>query len=309
MRNLNSKGLTMTEASFISNLAFQKADSILNENEAMSSTHECILFQDRVMDKQTKNPIIPELYQSNVLKVGKYISLVAYLRETIKLKAEAIKEVEKRTFNYPYPQPELETNVMTPLIPAYTEQDAINSLSDNEYKEYILSKAIASEIGKFIHKDGHLDKQRKAIFAKEKVTWLTKGTENYPVELVIDNSSEELLKVHEYLANYHRKAEKVVNYYEAKIKNLVTNENVLINIKNIEIKNENEVELRKVTDANDKLIKEYNHKTEVAKMEFQTRIEKEKQTIANLRIVVPKELQKLVDELLNEEDENEINKN
>jgi hypothetical protein len=82
------------------------------------------------------------------------------------------------------------------------------------------------------------------VFTTEKVTWITKGRNTYPVKLVVDNAVEKPNQLHESLAKYHRDVEKKVNYDEAKIKNFISKRNSEIHLQNAEIEVENRKETK-----------------------------------------------------------------
>jgi hypothetical protein len=103
-----------------------------------------------------------------------------------------------------------------------------------------------------------------------------------------------LLKVHEELAALHRKYEQRVNYFKAKVKNLVTEENA-------RIARENSDEQYKVNSYNSVLLNEYQTNYALYQQEHQKLaqdFEEQKQnaikSIAALRIAVDSRFQSVV---------------
>jgi hypothetical protein len=97
----------------------------------------------------------------------------------------------------------------------------------------------------------------------------------------------------------HRKYEQRVNYFKAKVKNLVTDENARLS-------KENSVKIAEVIRENEKMNKEFNvvytkflDEKLKSKQDFETtRQEKIKET-ASLRIQVDGRFQEVIDEFLN----------
>jgi hypothetical protein len=100
-----------------------------------------------------------------------------------------------------------------------------------------------------------------------------------------------------YLA-IHRQYEQKVNYYKAKVKNLVT-------LENAKIANENASLQTLVNETNNKLnmqysiaIQEWQGKRKKAEMEFNSKIQEETGRVAALRIMVDARFKPVVDQFL-----------
>lgn len=106
-------------------------------------------------------------------------------------------------------------------------------LSQAEILEYVTLEARASEIGKFIHEDGHLTKLRKELptlppFFKESGWNATSGYIANHVHIHEEHKNGKLDAYHEEFASKHREYNQRVNYFKAKVKNLVNDENARI---------------------------------------------------------------------------------
>ena len=110
---------------------------------------------------------------------------------------------------------------------------------------------------------------------------------------------EQLSQLHESLSAAHRNAEKRVNYFKAKIKNLVT-------IENARISKENSIEQNRVNVINQKINEEYNSAyskwsgeyTEAMHL-FESARNEEIQEVAALKIEVPLLFKPTIDMFLN----------
>jgi len=118
------------------------------------------------------------------------------------------------------------------------------------------------------------------------------------VTVSVHHIEEDLWKTHQELAAQHRDLEQRVNYFKAKVKNLVT-------ARNAEIAKENASMMQSTAVENSKLMNDYNKAMEEyravirAGMEIfeSSRLEKLKEASA-LRIQVPARFQEVVDEFL-----------
>ena len=158
------------------------------------------------------------------------------------------------------------------------------------------AEAYAAHIGQFIHNRGKLDQLRKELPSIKTLEWLEVETgKKTPVKVITHHSADELLQLHEELAALHRGYEQRVNYFKAKVKNLVTAENARIARVNGE-------EQARVNAVNQKIMAEYEAEQKIwfdaekqAKFEFQQVIEEQIKEIAAYRIQVPVRFQPVVD--------------
>jgi hypothetical protein len=171
-----------------------------------------------------------------------------------------------------------------------------DQLTTAEYNEYLEAEAYAAHIGQFIHNRGKLDQLRKELPNIKTLEWLEVETgKKTPVKVITHHSADELLQLHEELAALHRGYEQRVNYFKAKVKNLVTAENARIARVNGE-------EQARVNAVNQKIMAEYEAEQKIwfdaekqAKFEFQQVIEEQIKEIAAYRIQVPVRFQPVVD--------------
>jgi BMFP domain-containing protein YqiC len=122
--------------------------------------------------------------------------------------------------------------------------------------------------------------------------------ERTPVKVEVHHTPEELLAHHEKLASLHRTHEQRVNYFKAKVKNLVTEENARIS-------KENALGQAEVNKLNEKLRLDYTNVyltylelVKVEREEFEAARQAEIQSTAALRISIDPRFQDTIDNFL-----------
>jgi hypothetical protein len=171
-----------------------------------------------------------------------------------------------------------------------------DQLTTAEYNEYLDVEAYAAHIGQFIHNRGKLDQLRKELPSMKTLEWLeVEVGKKTPVKVDTHHTAEQLLELHEALAGLHREYEQRVNYFKAKVKNLVTAENARIARANAD-------EQARVNAINQKIQAEFesaqkawlgDEQKEI--FNFQEHIENHIKEIASYRIQVPTRFQPVID--------------
>jgi hypothetical protein len=171
-----------------------------------------------------------------------------------------------------------------------------DQLTTAEYNEYLEVEAYAAHIGQFIHNRGKLDQLRKELPSMKTLEWLeVEVGKKTPVKVDTHHTAEQLLELHEALAGLHREYEQRVNYFKAKVKNLVTAENARIARANAD-------EQARVNAINQKIQAEFesaqkawlgDEQKEI--FNFQEHIENHIKEIASYRIQVPARFQPVID--------------
>jgi hypothetical protein len=134
--------------------------------------------------------------------------------------------------------PEKQIPAHADLFDPVDESWGWSQLTDAEFNEFLELSAYAAHIGQFIHKNGLLSLLREQITKIASLEWITiKDGEKTPVKVTKHHTAVELNTKHEELAKLHREYEQRVNYFKAKVKNLVTTENARIAKANAEIIN------------------------------------------------------------------------
>jgi hypothetical protein len=217
----------------------------------------------------------------------------------IKAKDDLIQEIERKAFRHPFGEieaPNLESFHPTDMV---DENWGWAQLSTAEAAEFLEQEAYAAHIGQFIHKGSVLDKLRNELPKIKSLDWIdVKHGERTPVKVSAHHTSAELLTHHEKLATMHRAHEQRVNYFKAKVKNLVTEENA-------RIARANAVGQAAQNTLNEAIRLEYTNKKltlmesiKVERVQFEEQRQKEIQATSALRISVDPRFQGVVDEFL-----------
>jgi len=297
--SLSNTGLSLSQAQSISNLCFQRAKDIDNELRTVNNVQKELKINGETYVETVGKKLPVDTIQLLVEK-SKLHACQAFLMENIKAKDQMITELQREHFVYNVEEPESPKHLTYQELPLVNEVWGWSQLSVGEYNEYLESEAYASHIGQFIHKDGKLDFLRRELPSIKTLEWITiKDGEKTPLKVTIHHTQSELTELHETLASMHRKYEQRVNYFKAKVKNIVTDENARLS-------KENSVKIAEVIRENEKMNKEFNvvytkflDEKLKSKQDFETtRQEKIKET-ASLRIQVDVRFQEVIDEFLN----------
>lgn len=228
LKSLKVTGLSMSQAATVSNLCNQRAAEINNVLSNVNNATKTIRYNGENLVK-TAGRKLPSNVKELLLEKALLHSTQAFLMENIKRKEELLKEVQAEPFTTELVAPEKPDFLRPQLTKQVDENWGWKQLTEAEYNEYLEVEAYASHIGQFIHKNSVLDRLRKELPTIQELEWehIEDGKKT-PVIVKPHHTSEDLLKVHETLAMLHRQYEQKVNYYKAKVKNLVTDENARI---------------------------------------------------------------------------------
>ena len=298
--SLSSKGLSLSQAQSISNLCNQRSRDI---NSKLTTVNN--FSRDLKIEKETYVETVGIPMPSNVVELllekAELHSTQAFLMENIKAKDDLIKSIQREVFNYdlevPYPQREkLE---MFREEAHKDESWAWDQLTNSEYNEYLEAEAFASHIGQFIHKGGVLDKLRTELPTIKTLEWMeVEEGKKTPMKVNIHHNSGELMTLHEELAGHHRKYEQRVNYFKAKIKNLLTSKNSEISRSNSEKQNEINSKNKLVLEAFEKECTKWEGENSKALHIFEEGRQKRISEAAGMRIDVDGRFQKTIDTFL-----------
>jgi hypothetical protein len=297
--SLSNTGLSLSQAQSISNLCFQRAKDIDNELRTVNNVQKELKINGETYVETVGKKLPVDTIQLLVEK-SKLHACQAFLMENIKAKDQMITELQREHFVYKVEEPESPKHLTYQELPLVNEVWGWSQLSVGEYNEYLESEAYASHIGQFIHKDGKLDFLRRELPSIKTLEWITiKDGEKTPLKVTIHHTQAELTELHENLASMHRKYEQRVNYFKAKVKNLVTDENARLS-------KENSVKIAEVIRENEKMNKEFNvvytkflDEKLKSKQDFETTRQEKIKEAASLRIQVDGRFQEVIDEFLN----------
>lgn len=296
--SLSTTGLSLSQAQSISNLCFQRTQDIANQLGVINNSEKTLKIGSDTYIETVGNPI-PKNIIDLILEKGLLHATQAFLMENIKAKDSLLKELKAKCYVSPLVEPAYPNMQSYSLLELVDEKWGWEQLSVAEYNEYLDAEAHAAHIGQFIHKGEKLDVLRKELSTIKTLEWMTiKDGEKTPLKVVIHHTPDGLLEIHNQLATLHRKYEQKVNYFKAKVKNLVTEENARISRVNAD-------EQAKVNDINERIQFEYCELMRIYRAEnleqqqlFEKTRQEDIQKVAGLRITVDTRFQPVVDSFL-----------
>ena len=296
MRNLASKGLSMSQAQSISNLCNQNAQEITREIESYNNCSKMISISGQSYLMQ-EGIVIPEDILDKLKTKGDLHATQAFLMEAIKSKESEIGRIRNLT-----PDISHLTQPVRVYAPDYEIEDNVeeswgwSQLTDSEYSKYLQEEALASHLGQFIHKNGKLSELRKELPNISTLEWFeVEDGKKTPVKVTKHHHPSSLMELHEEVAELHRKHEQSVNFFKAKVKNLVSDENARIQKENAN-KAAEFLKLEKELNQNYQLeMDAYNGEVLRLTMEFNSQRELDIKAAAALRINVDPRFQDVID--------------
>jgi len=300
MRNLDTKGLSMSSAQTVSNMCNQTVREIDNVLGSVNNASKTININGKDLT-ETEGFKMPENVIDLLKDKAKLRATQAFLMEAIKGKDEELKRLKKLTFDYS----KVEEAPDYPDYHEYNGKDSVDEdygwsqLSDSEMNEFWEAEAYASHIGQFIHKNGKLDTLRTELTTLKSLEWITvKDGEKTPIQVVKHHTKEQLFDIHIELSELHRTYEQKVNYFKAKVKNITTSQNAKLAtelakaISEVNVIND---ELRNVYNAE---CKSYSERQAAWTSSRESERELAINAISLLRITVPSQFKETVDNLL-----------
>lgn len=300
--NLTPTGLSLSQAQSISNLCFQRAQEITNKLSGINNASRTVKVNGETYEETVGKPM-PDNLTELLLEKAKLHAAQAFLMSNIKMKDELLKQLRMKPFTTLLEEPSIPNYTDFRAVPMIGEDFGWEQLSSNEFSEYLEAEAYAAHIGQFIHKGGILDELRKELPGIKTLDWMeiTAGVRT-PIVVAPHHTSEQLLNHHEALAVLHRKYEQRVNYYKAKVKNLVTEENARISRENADkigtMSKENEL----LRASYISLFTIYQEAVRKEKEAFEAKRQDDTKLIAALRISVDPRFQDTVDAFLKDLD-------
>lgn len=304
MKNsLSTKGLSLSQAQSISNLCNQACRDIDSKLSNINNASKELTLNDQTYVEIQGHPISEDIHTLLKSKATLHAAQ-AFLMENIKAKDIILKGIQTKPFIFDQEEPEYPELPYFNPTPLVDENWGWAQLSNKEYNEYLEAEAFASHYGQFIHKGGKLDRLRTELPGLKTLEWIeVEAGKKTPLKVEIHHTIDQLGSIHEELAAVHRTYEQKVNYYKAKVKNLVTQENARIS-------RENADEQAKVNEKKENLMTAFREEREKylsdyrkASMVFEEARQKEIQEAAALRIEVDVRFKPVVDNFLKQIEE------
>ena len=294
--NLAPQGLSLTAAQSISNLMHQRALDIQAEIDKINNCSKTVKINGEVYSEQDGFPM-PKSIFALIMEKGMLHGAQAFLRENMKAKENMLRDIMRAFYECTQDAPEFPERIQfTNVIPVVNEEWGWQQLTSTEMSEYFECEAYAAHIGQFIHKGGKLDKLRAELPNIKGLDWMEiKAGEKTPVMVKVHHTAVELLAAHNALATEHRKYEQRVNYFKAKVKNLVTEENA-------RIASANATALKEIEMKNSQLMEEYKIAAEKYRdlqikesQEFEAERQRQIKEVSALRISVDPRFKTIID--------------
>lgn len=296
--SLAEKGLSMSQAQSISNLCNQRSRDISFQLRDINNVEKVLTIGEETYI-ETPGKKMPENVGDLIADKSRLHATQAFLMENIKAKEEMLQGLKSRRIEFGTPHPECGKLESADFVESIDENWGWSQLSVAEYNEYLEAEAFASHVGQFIHKGGKLDSLRSELPTLKTLEWIeVESGKKTPLKVNVHHTAYELGELHEKLAGVHRNYEQRVNYFKAKVKNLVTTENARIAkenaIKEAEVNEANQ----KIMDAYSKAREEWNSEYRKATQLFEETRQKEIEKVAALRIAIDPRFQVVIDMFL-----------
>lgn len=274
---LDTKGLTTAEANYTANIIKELCERISNEIKQLTLFKGTLNFQGKQTEYNKVYKV--ENLEEKCLEEGNLYALSAWLREAIKAKEALLKQVENDNFDISLLN-EVNYGKATSLL---TEDEVKYSLPINELAEYLAYEAKAAHIGKKVHPNGIFEQWFNMIKNTPKVQ-INEINKDYIVEFDQVVDEKDLYQTYFTLQKEYREAEQKVNYYKAKVKNLLNEKNQEINQKN-----------RALQDKLSQDLEIQNSKNLALQAEINNLRGQKLKEVSELKIIIPNELQKTLD--------------
>jgi hypothetical protein len=296
--SLATKGLSMSQAQSISNLCNQRSRDISFKLRDINNVEKVLKIGEETY-VETPGKKMPENVADLLADKSRLHATQAFLMENIKAKEEMLNEIKHKHLEFDIEIPKCGKLLDAEIESSVNEDWGWSQLSVAEYNEYLEAEAFASHVGQFIHKGGKLDNLRSELPTLKTLEWIeVEAGKKTPLKVSVHHTAEELGDLHETLAAVHRTHEQRVNYFKAKVKNLVTSENA-------RIAKENAVKEASVNEANQKVLSDYNKAKEEwqasyrkASHLFEEERQKGIEKTAALRIAIDPRFQTVIDMFL-----------
>jgi hypothetical protein len=302
MKNLSTTGLSMSQAQSISNLCNQRALEIQRELDSYNVCSKSIKVSGESYSLVDAYPM-PSSVIELLREKGRLHATQAFLMEATKSKNAELERLQYTSFDASHivrPQfPDIDEPV---ILTNVSESWGWTQLTANEYSEYLEAEAFASHLGQFIHKNGKLSGMRSDVANLPSIEWMTvKDGEKTPVKINKHHSSIELLNIHEQIASAHRIYEQRVNYFKAKVKNLVSDENARIQKVNSDLWAQYDALMDRESEIRSKAFESYRNQVQKETADFNAAREQQIKDTAALRISVDPRFQHVIDTFITAE--------
>jgi hypothetical protein len=247
----------------------------------------------------------PALVVTMLTDKAKLHATQAFLMENIRAKDELLNNIRSSAPDFELEMPQRVNIDTAARVDLVNEEWGWEQLSTAEINEYTEAEAYAAHIHQFINAKGKLTQLRTELPTIKTLEWFeVSAGHKTPVEVKIHHDSDELLVLHEDLASTHRKYEQRVNYFKAKVKNLVTNENARLTKVHQDLLNEYNLKVSEENTRYEKVYTEWNKARTEAIAAHNTKVQEEIKVASTFKIQVDARFQDVIDTFLQEDTDN-----
>lgn len=231
------EGLTMTSASYVKNLAKEKAreaQTYLNSVQFYSEYLKIISEDNSALVKKGMSPDDIPAISAKIAVVAECNALIAYLGEAIKEQEALIKQAkawEDVEMREALKAAKNVDNSRAPICPPYpTEYDIMCTWSIGEQEKYLSLQAKCAVLGKLIHEDRPIGAARQSLIDKinSPISVDKNGRDTLITEYVPTVDLDEVNAMYFALQNEHRSAQAEFNGMEKRIKDRILLETLRI---------------------------------------------------------------------------------
>jgi len=296
-----NKGLSLSQAQSISNLCNQSAIEIAAQLTVVNNLSKTVKVNKEDKTIVAGKPLPTDVVALLKKKAGLH-ACQAFLMENIKAKDGMLKVARTETADLSevvYPEKPKFVDPTEGSLAQVGEDWGWEQLNASELNEFLEAEAFAAHIGQFIHKDSILAGLRNELPNIPAIEWMViKDGEKSPVTITTHHTAEQLLGIHNELATAHREYEQRVNYFKAKVKNLVTAENARIAKHNADLQNAAAKQNNDLQATYETALKKANEQANDIRVEFEKTRQAKIAEIASMRIGIDPRFQAVVDEFL-----------
>lgn len=288
-----AEGRTSTSANYLANKAKECYQKLQAEIDAVNFLNKKIMVMGcepvEVIGSITEEELMG--YESKIDKIGECKTLIAWLREAIKAREAAIKDVNDMDFEEWCESREIAVPKKPeyPEKPVYlTEEDIIGQMNVKERNEYLKLEAVVANLGKYIHPDGNFNMARKNMYNGLKRKNMVEGTghdmtiTSYYNTIPVEKIDDMFLKLQEKHRNIQARLNGLKHEIELKLE---------------EDKREKSVEYRSQLNKVTADMQIYNGEIKKLIEQFEEMKREKISFIRDLKIIIPNDLINIVKEI------------
>jgi len=304
--SLASKGLSLSQAQSISNLCNQRAAQIDSKLKSVNNISRIVKVDGTNYVETVAQPLpSPAQVVTMLTDKAKLHATQAFLMENIRAKDELLNNIRSSAPDFALEMPQRVNIDTAGRVDLVNEEWGWEQLSTAEINEYTEAEAYAAHIHQFINAKGKLTQLRTELPTIKTLEWFeVSAGHKTPVEVKIHHDVDELLVLHEELAAIHRKHEQRVNYFKAKVKNLVTTENARLAKEFQDRLNEYNQKVSEENTRYEKVYSEWNKARTEAVAAHNIKVQEEIKLAAAVRIQVDARFQEVINHFLVEDTDN-----